>query len=262
MEYKNYKVIRGVYGGTAAEFITIPSTLTLVTGGKHDIGGSLTDGHLHYIAYVNAPEEAVAKNCDGYAVSVQKFRENDCFILIHDVRFVDNYDGLIINPDEMRKGIYAKSLSDWNQEIGIDIPSNDFEYVAFWKLNGKLIKMSKITKITSEFDIQLNSVWNHSDIYNSDVRMVEQENIELSALCLPRGFAKTKGIMVNGDVANAYYQTLLRNVLNKYGVMVHPNQKIKWIENLDHLYDILKEFVDGGDLDGEKVDKVMKMIEV
>lgn len=211
MEYKTYKVIRGCYGGTIAEVITVPSEITLVTGGSNDVGEGLTDGHLHYIGYVNAPEEEVSKNCNvGGAVSVQKFRENDCFILLHDVRFVDKPNGTIINPDEMTNQDYSSILRNWNKEIEIDIPDNCFEYIAFWKPNGKLIKMSKIAKITSEFDIQLNSVWNHSSLVDQDVRAIEHETVELSALCLPGGFTKIKGVVVNGNVADAYYQTLLK----------------------------------------------------
>lgn len=72
--------------------------------------------------------------------------------------------------------------------------------------------MSQIKFIKSEFDIELNTVWNAGNIDgNVDLRIVEQETTSLNSLCLPGGYTKIKSIMVNWHIANTYYTKLLKN---------------------------------------------------
>lgn len=264
MEYNTYKVVRGIYGGTEESFITIPSNMILVTGGSHDIGKLLSNGHLHYIGYVKAPYEEVSEKCDSLAVTVQKFRKDDCFVLIHDIRFVDTPTNEIINPDEMKIGQYTNKIAKWNMEIGYDSYDNKYEYCAFWSENGKLIKMSKIKFIKSEFNIELNTVWNTSNIDdNVDIRIIEQETTKLDALCLPGGYTKIKGIIVNGHIANAYYTKLLKNVLTGFGIVVGNDKEVKSNDiDLDKLYNIFQNFIRTNEFDGKKADALMNMTEI
>jgi hypothetical protein len=264
MEYNTYKVIRGIYNGTEESFITIPSDMTLVTGGSHDIGNGLHNGHLNYIGYIKAPYEEVAEKCGGLAVTVQKFRNNDCFAFIHDIRFVDTVTNEIINPDEMKISQYTNKISKWNLDVGIDSYDNRYEYCAFWSENGKLIKMSQIKFIKSEFDIELNTVWNTSNIDdNVDLRIVEQETTSLNGLCLPGGYTKTKGIMVNGHIANAYYIKLLKNTLTGFGIAVGMDREVNSNDiDLDKLYNMFQNFIRTNKLDGKKADAIINMTEI
>jgi hypothetical protein len=265
MEYKTYKVVRGIYGGTEESFITIPSDMTLVTGGKRDIGRFLCGGHLNYIGYVKSPYEEVTERCNGLAVTVQKFRKDDCFVLIHDIKFVDMPTNEIINPDEMKIGQYANKISKWNVDVvGIDTYENKYEYCAFWSENGKLIKMSQIKFIKSEFNIELNTVWNASDIDdNIAIRIVGQETAKLDGLCLSGGYTKIKGIMVNGHIANAYYTKLLKNVLTGVGIVTINDREVKSNDiDLDKLYNMFQNFIRANKLDGKKADALMNMTEI
>ena len=264
MEYKTYKVVRGVYHDTEISSITIPSDMILVTGGSQDIGRVLHDGHLNYIGYVKAPYEEVAEKCDGLAVTVQEFRKNDCFILIHDIKFVDTPTNEIINPDTMKPGQYTNKIGKWNLDMGIGTYVNDYEYCAFWSKNGKLIKMSQIKFIKSESNIELNTVWNVSNIDDEeDLRIVEQETVNLDALCLSGGYTKTKGIMVNGHIANAYWIKLLKNVLSPFGIVTGNDREVNSNDiDLDKLYNMFKNFISNGGLDGKKADAIMNMTEI
>ena len=264
MEYNTYKVVRGVYHGTEISSITIPSDMTLVTGGSHDIGRVLHDGHLNYIGYVKAPYEEAAEKCNGLAVTVQEFRKNDCFVLIHDIKFIDTPTNEIINPDIMKPGQYANKIGKWNLDANIGTCDSKREYCAFWSKNGKLIKMSHIKKITSEFNIELNTVWNVSNIDDEeDLRIVEQETVNLDVLCLPGGYTKTKGIMVNGHIANAYWIKLLKNVLTPFGIIINSDREVNSNDiDLDKLYNMFKNFIVNGGLDGRKADAIMNMSEI
>lgn len=264
MEYNTYKVVRGIYNGTETSSVTIPSNMILVTGGRHDIGHILSDGHLHYIGYVKAPYEEIAERCNSLAVTVQKFRKDDCFVLINDVQFVDTPTNEIINPDEMTIGQYANKISKWNLDIGIGSYENRYEYCAFWSKNGKLVKMSRIEFIKSEFNIELYSVWNTSSTNdNLNLRIVEQETTKLEALCLPGGFTKTKGIMVNGHIANAYWVKLLKNVLTPFGIIIDRDREVNSNDiDLDKLYIMFQKFNRTSKLDYKKADVIMHMEEI
>lgn len=264
MGYSTYKIVRGVYQGTETSFITIPSDMILVTGGSHDIGGFLSNSHLHYIGYVKAPYEEVAEKCNSLAVTVQEFRKDDCFILIHDIKFIDTPTNEIINPDVMKLSQYANKISKWNISAGINTYDNKYEYCAFWSKNGKLIKMSQIKFIKSEFDIQVNSVWNASNIDDKlGLRIAEQETIKLDALCLPGGYTKTRGIMVNGHIANAYWIKLLKNVLSPFGIITGRDEEVNFNDiDIDKLYNMFQEFNKTSKLDYKKADAIMHMKEI
>lgn len=261
MEYKTYKVARGVYGGTEIEFITIPSDMVLLTGGSNDIGHFLHYKNFHYIGYAKAPYEELCEKCEGLAVSIQKFRKDDCFVLIHDIRFIDTPVNKIINPDEMKPSKYTNEIGKWNQEVGIGYK---YEYCAFWSKDGKLIKMSQIQKITSEFNIQLNTVWNTSNVDDTrDLRIIEQETVDLDKLCLPGGYNRIKGIIVNGHIANAYHIKLLKNVLTPFGITVGMDKEVNSNDiDLDKLYNLFQDFIEKDELDCKKADALINMREI
>lgn len=261
MEYSTYKIVRGIYQGTETELITIPSDVVLLTGGSHDIGRSLHNGHLHYIGYVKAPYEEVAEKCNGLSVTVQKFREDDCFITIHDIKFLEESPKKIINPDVMSPNQYANSLAKWNKTVGVGRYGDEYEFIAYWENNGKLVNMSKIVNIKSEYNIQLNTVWNSSCL--KDIRIVEQTTINLAVLCLSCNFTKAKSVIVNGHIANAYWIKLLKNVLSPFGIITGRDEEVNFNDiDIDKLYNMFQEFNKTNKLDYKKADAIMHMKEI
>ena len=261
MEYNTYKVIRGAYHGTETEFITIPSDMVLLTGGSHDIGRSLHDGHLHYIGYVKAPYEEVAEKCNSLSVLTHKFRKDDCFITIHDIKFLEDSPKKIINPDVMSSSQYTNNLAKWNKTVGVGHYGDEYEFVAFWENNGKLANMSKIINIKSEYNIQLNIVWNSRCL--KDIRIIEQDSINLAMLSLEIPCVKAKSVIVNGHIANAYWIKLLKNVLTPFGIVTGRDREVNSNDiDLDKLYNMFQEFNKTGKLDYKKADAIMRMKEI
>lgn len=100
MNFKQYKIKRGVYKGIEDSTVIIPSDIVYLTGGSHSISSGLSEGHLHYIGIVKGDYDYVASNTEGLALSVHKFNSEYCFITLMDVKFISDAPETI-NPDEL-----------------------------------------------------------------------------------------------------------------------------------------------------------------
>lgn len=162
VNFKQYEVKRGVYRGTITETITIPSDIVYLTGGEHDVGHFLSNGHCHYIGIVKGDYQTILDQNKGFSVSVHKFNSEYCFVVLTDVQFISEAPK-IINPDILSENQYNERLAEWNSQINF----NKY-YIAFYSKDFKLIKMAKIQQIKSENIINTCSVYNFND-FNPDI---------------------------------------------------------------------------------------------
>lgn len=219
METKEYKIERGVYGGKTEECtIRLPLGITLVTGGKNDTDCGLMDGHLNYIGIVKEDFDEIEEPLSDFPVILTKLCKDLSFITIHDIKFIGESPN-IINPEEMDEPTYKHELTKWNNEnflgdYGVE------NYIAYYDDEFRLIKMSQIRKIISEFNIRVSTVYNLSDDGQHEYRAIEQDYTSLRGLILD-GFGiyekQLAGQFVSGNVARSYWSTLIQNTLETLG---------------------------------------------
>lgn len=261
MKLKTYEVYKGTYNGVVSDTVTIPSDIVYLTGGKHDIGSGLHKKHncLHYIGIVKGEDyDKLAKSVDGPMVDVVKFNDEYCFITLNDLAFKFEAPE-IINPDEMSEKEYEDKLYKWNLQI--DFPRY---FVAFYSKDMRLLMMVKIKQIRSEFDIQVNVVHSRCGIDLTENKSIEQDIFELDDFCLPGSFRNYIGRVVEGEVANLYWNKLIWEVLkpfNFYHLDFKELNKIdENLKDIDEAYKMVDEFIHKNKpLDGKTLEDLMYM---
>ncbi len=215
MKTKEYKIERGVYGGKTEEHtIRLPLNITLVTGGKNDIGGGLLNDHLNYIGIVKESYDEIEEPLSDFPVILTKLCKDLSFITIHNIKFIGEFPN-IINPDEMDEKTYEFELTKWNNENFLG-DYGVMNYIAYYDNKFRLIKMSQIRKIISEFEIRINTVYNCGYYGKNNYRAIEWEDTDLEGLRIFDSGMYEKnlaGQFVSGKAACAYWRTLIQNTL-------------------------------------------------
>lgn len=216
METKEYKIERGIYGGKTEECaIRLPLGITLVTGGKNDTECGLMDGHLNYIGIVKGDFGEIEEPLSDFPVILTKLCKDLSFLTIHDIKFIGE-SPIIINPDEMDEKTYNSELTKWNNANFLGYYGIE-SYIAYYDEEFRLIKMTQIRKIISEFNIKVNTVYNRSDDGQYEYRAIEQDYTSLNRLRL-NGFGlyehQLAGQFVSGNGACSFWRTLIQNTLD------------------------------------------------
>lgn len=257
INFKQYKVKRGIYGGIELTTVTIPSDIVYVTGGKHDVGHSLSNGHLHYIGIVKGNYDDVSKHIKGLATSVHKFNGEYCFVTLSDVQFISQAPE-IINPDILSESQYIEKLNEWNSQI-------DFNkyYIAFYTKEMKLAKMAKIQQIKSEYEIDTCLV-HTSNEFNTSLKFesIELSNMDLRSFCLDGYSINIIGKVVEGEIADKYWNTLIYNVLKPLNLELIDNLNIlkEGLTGLDKAHKITSDFIHNGKFfNGKELEDLLYM---
>ncbi len=257
INFKQYKVKRGVYNGTITETVTIPSDIVYLTGGSHDIGHSLSHGHCHYIGIVKGDYNDISKQVKGLAVSIHNFNKEYCFVTLFDVQFVSEAPD-IINPDILSENEYSKKLAEWNSQI-------DFNkyYIAFYSKELKLVKMAKIHQIKSENKIEVYLVHIYNE-FNTDIKSesIELTNMNLGSFMLDGYSTNNIGKVVEGELANKYWNTLIYNVLKPLNLNFIDVTKLDILQlsEMNRAYKIADDFIHNGkSFDGKELEYLCDM---
>ena len=225
MEYKTYKVKQGQYGGIVDSTIRIPDKLKLITGGEHDLGNCIHNGNLHYLGIIEGDVVSVYHELKGLHVRAKQCGKY-VIITINDISFVEPYP-YMVTADELNKEF---DLSKY--------------FIVTWSGNLKLLNMKKILRINSEFNIEVLKV-THQDYFGVGYLQTLIPDIEELDVVLTSNFGFSDNMplaakVVEGDVANDYWRTLINNVTSKFDINIQVNKV-----NVDFVHELYK----GGDFD-------------
>lgn len=262
MKLKTYEVYKGTYNGVVSDTITIPSDIVYLTGGKHDIGSGLHTKHdcLHYIGIVKGEDYyELSESINGTMVDVIKFNDDYCFITLNNLAF--KFDApKIINPDILSEEDYKDKLYKWNLQI--DFPRY---FVALYSKEMCLVKMVKIQQIRSEFDIQVNVVYSRNSFdIEQECKSIEQEIYRLDNFCFPGSFNNLMGVVVEGEVAQLYWDKLIWEVLKPFN-FYHLNYKElndidSKLSDTNEVYKIVNDFLHNNKMfDGQDLEDLLYM---
>lgn len=240
INFKQYKVKKGVYRGVVTETITIPSDIVYLTGGEYDIGQFLSDGHCHYIGIVRGDYNDIGDQIKGLAVSVHKFNSEYCFVTLTDVQFISEAPE-IINPDILPESQYVEKLAKWNSQI-------DFNkyYVAFYSKEFKLLKMAKIQQIKSENKINTCTVYAFNDCFpDIEYKSIDWSNMELCSFKLDGLSKNIISRVIEGEIADKCWNTLIYNVLKLLNLSFIDPAKSNTLQmsEINRSYKIAKDFI-------------------
>lgn len=223
MEFKTYKVRQGQYDGVVDSTIRIPDKLKLITGGKHDLGNLIHDGNLHYLGIIECDEKSICGELKGLHVYSQQCGKY-VIITIHDISFVEPYP-YIITADEL------------NEEFDLSK-----YFIVTWSSDLRILNMKKIVKINSEFNIEVLMAANRDYFNIGKMQMIDSHVEELGKI-FPRHYSYSDysplaPIVVEGDIANEYWDTLINNVTSKFG----KNIPVKTVD-IDFPHKLYKKYV-------------------
>ena len=200
VNFKTYKVKQGQYGGIIDSTITIPDGLKLIT--SDDFGHFVHTDNKHYLGIMKGNEEELYQNLKGLHVFIKQCGEY-VIITIHDISFIEPYPYLI-------------TVDELNQEFDL----TKYFFVT-WSKDLKLLNMKKILRINSEFNIEVLRVFNYNYFINNNMYLLDYDigdldDILSSNLSLS-DYAPLPVKVVEGDIANDYWKTLINNVISKFG---------------------------------------------
>jgi hypothetical protein len=223
MEFKTYKVRQGQYSGVVDSTIRIPDKLKLITGGKHDLGDFIHDGNLHYLGIVEGDEDSIWSELKGLHVYSQQCGKY-VIIVIHDISFVEPYP-YIVTADEL------------NEEFDLSK-----YFIVTWSSDLRILNMKKIMKVNSEFNIEVLMAANR-DYFNVDkMQMIDSHVEKLDNLFANHyshsDYSPLAPIVVEGDIANDYWDTLINNVTSKFG----KNIPVKTVD-IDFPHELFRKYV-------------------
>jgi hypothetical protein len=211
MEYETYKIRQGqgAYAPVIDSTVKIPDKMKLITGGEHDIGHFKHDGLYHYIGFVEGDEEDVLQNIKGFCTNTFQL-DKYVFITLHDIRFIEPYP-------------YMTTADEFNKDIDLS-----GYYFVTWSCNLNLLKMEKITRINSEYDIDVLQANNRDyadeeclslDVVTKELDRILDRHISLS------DYHPLATKVVKGEIANDYWNTLINKTTNKFGIYL-PNRAV------------------------------------
>ena len=112
-------------------------------------------------------------------------------------------------------------------------------FIVTWSGNLKLLNMKKILRINSEFNIEVLKV-THQDYFGvGSMETLVPDIEELDAVLTSNfGFSDNMPLaakVVEGDIANDYWRTLINNVTSKFDINIQINKV-----NVDYAHDLFK----------------------
>lgn len=220
MKFKTYKVKQGQYGGIIDSTITIPDGLKLITGGEHDLGNCIHDGNLHYLGIMEGDVNSVYSKLKGLHVRAKQCAKY-VIITINDIKFIDPYP-YMVTADELNKEF---DLSKY--------------FIVTWSGNLKLLNMKKILRVNSEFNIEVLKV-THQDYFGVGYMQTLIPDIEELDIILTNNFGYSDNMplaakVIEGDIANDYWRTLINDVTSKFDINIQVNKV-----NVDYAHDLFK----------------------
>lgn len=220
MKFKTYKVKQGQYGGIIDSTITIPDGLKLITGGEHDLGNCIHDGNLHYLGIMEGDVNSVYSKLKGLHVRAKQCAKY-VIITINDIKFIDPYP-YMVTADELNKEF---DLSKY--------------FIVTWSGNLKLLNMKKILRVNSEFNIEVLKV-THQDYFGVCYMQTLIPDIEELDIILTNNFGYSDNMplaakVIEGDIANDYWRTLINDVTSKFDINIQVNKV-----NVDYAHDLFK----------------------
>lgn len=223
MEFKTYKVRQGQYGGVVDSTIRIPDKLKLITGGEHDSGDFIHDGNLHYLGIVEGDEDSICGELKGLHVRSQQCGKY-VIITINDISFVEPYP-YIVTADEL------------NEEFDLSK-----YFIVTWSSDLRILNMKKIVKINSEFNIEVLMAANRDYFNVGEMQMIDSHIEELDKIFANHysysEYSPLAPIVVEGDIANDYWDTLINNVTSKFG----KNVPVKTVD-IDFPHELFRKYV-------------------
>lgn len=206
VNFKTYNVKQGQYGGIIDSTITIPDGLKLIT--SDDLGPFIHTNNKHYLGIMKGNEEELYPNLKGLHVNILQCGEY-VIITIHDISFIEPYPYLI-------------TVDELNQEFDL----TKYFFVT-WSKDLKLLNMKKVLRINSEFNIEVLRVFNYNYFINNNMYLLDYDigdldDILSSNLSLS-DYAPLPVKVVEGDIANDYWKTLINNVISKFGFNITVN---------------------------------------
>ena len=206
VNFKTYNVKQGQYGGIIDSTITIPDGLKLIT--SDDFGHCIHTDNKHYLGIMKGNEEELYQNLKGLHVFIKQCGEY-VIITIHDISFIEPYPYLI-TADEL------------NREFDL----TKYFFVT-WSKDLRLLNMKKILRINSEFNIEVLRVFNYNYFLNDSMYLLDYDVEELDDVLSSNfslsDFSPLSVKVVEGNIANDYWKTLINKIISKFGFNITVN---------------------------------------
>lgn len=219
---KEYKALKGFYGGTEEITIIVPENIKFLCR-EGDIGHTLYNGHNHYMSFIRLSDynydicEELSNNNPW--LETCEFGDELLLLVFDNIKFIDNvplYESYQEMMDEFELNQYyiiETKKDKFNDDIfkklyGKDksILDADIKDLNKFVIKGKTFKISKINKIEGPYAVTLFSIMNEN--YFDDKPsycMILHENVEL--------------IRVIQNILNEYNITITKNAVELFEIM-------------------------------------------
>jgi hypothetical protein len=226
---KEYKALRGFYGGTEEITIIVPENIKFLCR-DGDIGHGLHNGHNHYMTFIHLSdydydicEELTNKNP---WLETCEFGDDLLLLVFDNIKFIDNvplyesyqemmdefelnqYYIIETKKDKFDTNIFQKLYGEDKSILNVDVKDlNKFI------IKGKPFKISKINKIEGPYAATLFSIMN-GNYYDDKPSycMILHENVELISVI--QTILNEYNITITKN-AVALFEEMKNNVLNQ-----------------------------------------------
>jgi hypothetical protein len=198
--YREYEVKIGDYQEISESSIRIPEDIKLIRSTDE-----LSDSGLYnFLGVTQYDYNELQDECQGRSIGIYKF-PGYCLITIRGIEFIDDAPE-IIEVEEFNK------LQDFTKD-----------YIVHYTNEFRIKVMYKILWIESELNIKVSYVSNLA-WYSEDkiLKQIGETDITLRNLDPRYCIAK----IVSGELADKYWDTLLGEVLDRFGIEYKPSERV------------------------------------
>lgn len=198
--YREYEVKIGDYQEISESSIRIPRDIKLIKSTDE-----LSDSGLYnFLGVTQYDYNELQDECQGRSIGIYKF-PGYCLITIRGIEFIDDAPE-IIEVEEFNK------LQDFTKD-----------YIVHYTNEFRIKVMYKILWIESELNIKVSYVSNLA-WYSEDkiLKQIGETDITLRNLDPRYCIAK----IVSGELADKYWDTLLGEVLDRFGIEYKPSERV------------------------------------
>ena len=209
--YREYEVKIGDYQEISESSIRIPEDIKLIRSTDE-----LSDSGLYnFLGVTQYDYNELQDECQGRSIGIYKF-PGYCLITIRGIEFIDDTPE-IIETEEFNK------LQDFTKD-----------YIVHYTNEFRIKTMYKILWIESELNIKVSYVSNLA-WYSEDkiLKQIGETDITLRNLDPRYCIAK----IVSGELADKYWDTLLGEVLDRFGIEYKPSERV----NINLAHETFKE---------------------
>ncbi len=201
--YREYKVKIGYWEGNLEGVIRIPEDIKLIKSTDE-----LSDSGLYnFLGITQYDYDELQDECQGKSIGIYKF-PGYCFITIRGVEFIEDTPE-IIGTEEFNK------LQDFSRN-----------YIVHYTAEFRIKSMYRILWIESESYLRVSYVTNLAWFSDDKIlKQIGETDVTLRNLYSrysPSCIAK----IVSGELVDKYWDTLLGEVLDKFGIEYKPSERI------------------------------------